>query len=133
MINMIPARMYSDLLGKPFAEDGRGPDAYDCVGLAMEVARRRGFKLPVYVSDPAELHRQLAAGGVLSEARRLDIPEAGCIALTRMLGDDRHIVTMVDSYRLLHTSKQTGRAVVERILEPIWQRRVLGFYRLEAL
>jgi hypothetical protein len=37
-----------DLVGKPYAHGARGPDAYDCWGLCVEVYRRRGIDLPDY-------------------------------------------------------------------------------------
>ncbi len=132
MMTALSACLYSDLLSKPFEHHGRGPDTYDCVGLACEIQRRIGRMLPAYLSDEAELHRQLATGGSLSDSRRLDCPEPGAIALIRMVGDEHHIGTMLDAYRILHTSRQTGGPVVERILAPIWTRRILGFYRMEA-
>lgn len=127
----LPAALYADLVGKPFERGARGPYAYDCVGLAAELQRRRGVCLPGFLSDEAELHRQLAAGGVLSDTRRLDGPEAGCIVLVRMLEDERHIGVMLDPFRMLHTTEQTKAAVIERTLDPLWKRRILGFYTME--
>ena len=132
MMTALSACLYSELLSKPFEKNGRGPETFDCVGLAIEIQRRIGRELPAYLSDEAELHRQLAAGGPLSESRRLDCPEPGAIALIRMVGDEHHIGTMLDAYRILHTTSQTGGPVIERILTPIWTRRILGFYRMEA-
>ncbi|MBQ0111956.1 MAG: C40 family peptidase [Bacteroidales bacterium] len=31
-----------DLVGKPYKKNGRGPDGYDCYGLAIEVEKRFG-------------------------------------------------------------------------------------------
>jgi cell wall-associated NlpC family hydrolase len=64
-MHTLSPRLYADLLGKPFADGGRGPDSFDCVGLAIEVQRRRGLDIPDFVSSQAELHRQMAAGGLL--------------------------------------------------------------------
>ena len=38
--------LIDDLIGKPFKSGGRGPDNYDCWGLAMEVYKRFGIDLP---------------------------------------------------------------------------------------
>lgn len=35
----------SDLIGLPYIENGRGPDGYDCYGLAIEVEKRYGKHL----------------------------------------------------------------------------------------
>jgi cell wall-associated NlpC family hydrolase len=128
----LSARLYADLLGKPFADGARGPDAFDCVGLAIEVQRRRGLDVPNFVSDPAELHRQTAAGGFLDGCTRLNQAEAGCVALIRMGLNEHHLGVMVDAYKVLHTTAQTKGVVVERILSHLWQRRIVGFYKLET-
>jgi hypothetical protein len=131
-VTSLAPRLYADLIGKPFVADARGPGAFDCVGLACEILKRRGIAVPAFLSDEAELHRQLAAGGILAGASPLPHAEAGCIALFRMFDGDHHIGTMIDACRLLHTSLQTKRAVTESILGPLWNRRLLGFYLLEA-
>ena len=38
--------MFSDLIGKPYKKNGRGPDSYDCYGICIEVCKRIGTKLP---------------------------------------------------------------------------------------
>ena len=49
------------MLGKPFREGARGPAAYDCVGLFLEMQRRLGRDVPRYSSheadSPSALHR----------------------------------------------------------------------------
>ncbi|QQO10213.1 NlpC/P60 family protein [Breznakiella homolactica] len=36
----------SDLIGRPYQENGRGDPGYDCYGIVIEVSRRFGFFLP---------------------------------------------------------------------------------------
>jgi cell wall-associated NlpC family hydrolase len=125
-------RIFADLIGKPFEKGARGPDKFDCVGLAMEVAKRLGKQLPAYVSTEDELHAQLGTGGaVLADCPRVSEPHAGCAVLMRMKPNVHHLGVMVDQYRLLHAYITTG-VIVERINSPIWNRRILGFYSLEA-
>jgi len=38
--------MFDDLIGKPYKENGRGPDGYDCYGLVLTVCHRLGIDLP---------------------------------------------------------------------------------------
>ena len=130
----ISARIYADLVGKPFALHGRGPREYDCLGLAMEFQRRRGLALPAYLSDVEELHRAIADGGQFSEAHRLEAAEPGCVVLLRSPGSDyhRHIGCMVDRFRMLHASEDAGASVLEVLTRCAWSRRVLGFYRVES-
>lgn len=124
--------LYRDLIGTPFAHGGRGPDAYDCVGLAAEVQRRRGFRLPEYLSDVAELHRQVARGGVFHDAHRVLQPDGGVVVLLRTLGGPaRHLGVMVDAVHMLHCSEPSRAVVLEPLPRSRWARRVLGYYRLD--
>jgi len=128
----LPARLYADLVGKPFAAGGRGPDVFDCVGLAAEIQRRRGLAVPVFSSSEAELHRQIAAGGFLADCQRVRKPEPGCVALLKMGLHEHHLGTMVSQHRILHTTAQTRGVVVESILGPLFKNRILGFYLLAS-
>lgn len=126
----ISPRLYADLIGKPFAEGGRGPSEYDCLGLALEFQRRLGKVLPAYLSDEAELHRQLAAGGVLDDCHRLTVAEPGCVVLLSNPEGGRHLGCMIDGYRMLHVSAHLATCV-EVLGRSLWRTRVLGFYRME--
>lgn len=126
----IAPRLYADLIGKPYRDGARGPDAYDCLGLAMEMARRLGLEVPDFVSSEEELHRQLAGdGSALASMPRIEQPEPGCVVLLR--GVPAHLGVMLDRWWMLHSLAGTN-CTRERITEPAWQRRVIGFYRLEG-
>ncbi len=130
---MIPARIYADLIGKPFERGARGPERYDCLGLALEMARRLGKHPPNYLSDEEELHRQLAVdGSALADCVRVIDARPGCVVLLRMNENLRHLAFMLDGYRMLHTTARTG-CVIERVTDPLWKPRVLGFYSLEGV
>ena len=128
----LPAYLYADLIGKPYAEGARGPAAYDCLGLALELQRRQGRRVPDFASTRAEFNRQIGEG-VLGPCRQISEARPGCVVLLRMTDDQRHIGTMVDPWRMFHTQRDlvTG-AAVDGLLRPAWQRRVLGFYMPEV-
>jgi cell wall-associated NlpC family hydrolase len=133
MSQAISPRIYSDLIGKRFASGARGPAEFDCVGLAIEFHRRRGFELPAFLSDEASLHRAIAAGGPLSQPHQLAGPEPGCCVLMRSQGGPgRHLGCMVDRYRMIHASEPVGSTVLEVLSRSVWGRRVLGYYRIEG-
>lgn len=126
----IPSTAYADLLGKPFADGARGPASYDCVGIALAVAARLGKQLPNYLSSETELHAQLGANGsTLAGCVQIARPEPGCLALFRMSSSEHHIGIMADEYRMVHSLKGIG-CVIERVMSNLWQRKVMGFYRL---
>ncbi len=127
----LPVQHYLDLLGASFVPDARGPSAYDCVGLAMEVLARMGCTLPAYLSDAASLHRALAEGGPLSATHRLAVAEPGCVALLRSPNEaGRHLGIMLDRTHLLHASEDAGTVVTESLAHSVWGGRVIGFYRV---
>lgn len=128
----VDPKLWMDLLGKPFAKSGRGPASYDCLGLTMEMARRLGKQVPDYVSDESVLHAQLAEGGAkLADLPQIPKPVPGCVVLIQMRPDQHHLAFMVDEYRMIHASEKVG-CVVERVISPLWQRKVLGYYDLAA-
>jgi cell wall-associated NlpC family hydrolase len=127
----LPAALYADLVGKPYAEGARGPAAYDCLGLAIELERRRGLAVPDFVSSEAELHRQLAAGGFLAGLEPISAPEAGALVLMRSDHAAKvHLGVMTDAFSMLHAAEAVGSVVRQRLADTFWKRRVLGFYRL---
>jgi cell wall-associated NlpC family hydrolase len=122
--------IYADLPGKPYVADARGPESFDCVGLALEIARRLGKQVPDYVSSEAELHAQLGAGAAtLADCPQIAQPEPGCVVLLRMSASEHHLAFMVDEHRMIHTLKGVG-CVIERINSQLWQRKVIGYYSL---
>lgn len=128
----LSARLYVDLIGKPFLAGGRGPESFDCVGLALEIARRLGKQVPDFVSSEAELHQQLAGdGAALADCPQIPRPVPGCAVLLRMSPSQHHLAFMVDEYRMIHTTAATG-CVIERVNSPLWSRRVIGYYDLEV-
>jgi hypothetical protein len=128
----LSSTLFADLLGKPFAADARGPASYDCVGLAIEMAKRLGKQVPNYVSSEAELHAQLGSGGcTLADCPQISRPLPGCAVLLRISPTQHHLAFMLDEYRMIHTTSATG-CVIERVNSPLWQRKIIGYYSLEA-
>lgn len=130
---LLPARAYADLVGKPFVAGARGPEAYDCLGLATEITRRRGVDVPRYESTAEEFERSVG-DGVLGPCTRIDRARAGCVVLLRSVGGpvSRHIGVMIDPYRMIHASEDAGQVVVEVLARSVWAKRILGFYFVEG-
>lgn len=141
---------YIDLLGKRFEYGGRGPDAYDCYGLYMEIQRRRGVIVPD-VNSPSEaekIHKIVVgatlcgcpdvvaaekagghAGPPLREFfRQIESPEPFCI-VTFMVRPPftSHVGTVLpDCTRFIHIMAKRSVAV-ERLDSDDWSRRIRGF------
>jgi cell wall-associated NlpC family hydrolase len=114
-----------DLIGRPFAYGGRGPDTFDCYGLLMELYRRRGVIIPDVRSPTkiAEIARLVDVGlkdWVSVEQR------PGVTVLFRIRGYGAHVGMTLRHDRFVHTWEGTGGVCIERL--SFWDKRVIGFY-----
>ena len=102
---------FAGLIGRPFRDGGRGPEAFDCWGLVRFVeAEHFGVEVPDWSILPAE--RSLIRARVLAERqserwRRIAVPEPGAVAvLGRGLGET-HLGVVVDG-GVLHATRDSG-------------------------
>lgn len=122
-LTSLPAGVWLDLLGKPWRKDGRGPDAFDCVGLLLEISRRLGSALPDYKSDLHELALALCGAW-----ERVTDPQPGDGILIRSVDPDWHIGVVCGAGYMLHARPQCG-VTRERYNADPWHKRIEGFYR----
>lgn len=120
---------FDDLLGRPFADGGRGPDTYDCWGLVREVYRRYGASLPDYpvsAMDAVRIARQMEqeAGGWAEVKRPLPVP---CLVVIRLACGSwvNHAGVYIGDGRFIHAYKTTG-VIIDRIKR--WRSMIVGFY-----
>lgn len=72
-------------LGKPWEQNGRGPDTFDCYGLVWWVYRKHlGIELPnhnvAHLEDHLDKAAQFIAEGMKSgDWFKLEVPREGCI------------------------------------------------------
>jgi cell wall-associated NlpC family hydrolase len=131
----LPPKFYSDLIGKPWRAGARGPDAYDCLGVAMKITRRRGIALPEYESSAEERARSFDEDrGVLGPARAIEGPEPGAVVLLRSIGfyTGLHLGVMLGPYSMIHACEGVGSVIIEPLARSVWAKRVIGFYLPEA-
>ena len=121
--------MYRDLIGKPFQALGRGPEAYDCWGLVIEVARRIGIEVPDYGVDPDDpdsisdkFYEVEGNYKVVSSAQR------GDIVLYKRMDGGLHFGIMVNSLDMLHVSRALGVHGI-RIDNPLMKQLIKRIYR----
>lgn len=125
----------NDIIGKPFKDGGRGPDAYDCWGLVMEVFRRQGIELPDYGKDThsneseriSGIIKLLAASDNWSEIKR---PVRGCLITLKYPKPQwtSHVGVMLDRDRFINIRRKTRVLASDRISSPAWRLRIAGFY-----
>ncbi|MCP1200047.1 NlpC/P60 family protein [Notoacmeibacter sp. MSK16QG-6] len=124
-------------LSLPFKAGGRSMDGADCYGLVYLVLSHRGCAVPVhggeYSLDVAETSSLLADGIKADCWRRVEIEKPFDVAVfKRGAFPADHVGIVVRPRTMLHT--QSGDvAHLENYRTRKWERRLVGFYRHEAL
>jgi cell wall-associated NlpC family hydrolase len=119
-----------DLIGKPFRWGARGPDAFDCYGLVVEMNRRAGHAVPPYVSptDSQDIAR-LITGEAITRWMPCK-PRPGALITFRIGRHVSHVGYLLPRERFIHCWERTGGVTVERLDE--WERRIAGYYEFNA-
>lgn len=117
-----------DLIGKPYAIHGRGPDAYDCYGLAIEVCSRLGLHLEDAFYD--ELgngveERLIDETKASIQAIKVDVPGLGVIVELKIAGEPRHIGVCLGDGTFIHATQKIGVRTSEL---SAWSKRIEGYY-----
>jgi cell wall-associated NlpC family hydrolase len=123
---------YVDLLGKPFQWGGRGPDAFDCYGLCIELAKRNGQIIPdsAWSEEPEEINELLELGYKRGFAMVLT-PQVGDFVTFKLRPPFvSHVGMIVNTSPLefVHITKGTSVSR-ERIDSIVWNRKLAGYYR----
>ena len=122
--------MFDDLLDKKFKDFGRGPDEYDCYGLALEVSDRLGKYLPDYGSLASNAAKQIdtKVGTYKSQFEKVKKPDKGDLVLIINGRYDCHLGIVISRGVFIHIKK--GRGVQQiRLDHPLYKSRIEGFYR----
>jgi cell wall-associated NlpC family hydrolase len=114
--------VWADLLGKPWRKDARGPDAYDCAGLLLEIQRRLGRAVPNWTSDQSGLDAAAA------QWERISDPRPGDAILFTSVDPPWHVSVVCGGGYMIHAREGAG-VVRERYNSFPWHARIEGFYR----
>lgn len=116
---------YIDLLGVPFERGARGPDSFDCYGLAIEMFRRMGIEVPDFES-PGTLE-EIASLVRDNESRWRKVPfgTLNSLVTLRVEGLVAHVGFVIEPDRFIHAFEPTG-VTTERLRNGSF--KPLGFY-----
>jgi len=131
----LPEFNYTDLLGKEFEYGGRGPDAFDCWGLCLEVTKRAGVVLPrVYTPAEFAAMNDLFDSTKGGDYIKINKPEPFCIAVFRMRPPIiwHAAVVLPDCHRFIHIMQRRS-VTIDRLDSPVWERKLDGFYVFDGL
>lgn len=116
-------------VGLPYRKLGRGPDAFDCLGLFLALQRERhGRDLPDPRCTMLQAAREQTAESMRPLFRRVDTAEEGDALLFRVAGRLLHVGYSVGSTHMLHVENEAG-SVIERWTTTRWLGRLEGIYR----
>lgn len=129
--------MRSDIaqtVGKPYIPGGRGPDGYDCWGLAMFVVEKiTGQKIPDYGLDPNEqkLNACFAGETIIGEWTKIKTLTPGLIVAFQLFepGKITHVGVTIGDGKLIQCLDKRG-VTVESIRR--YQNIIEGFYKYKG-
>lgn len=128
---------YECYIGKPFEQDGRGPDSYDCYGLTKEIFARFGKNIGEYwclVEDKEQINK-LFRRAIKTKWRQVDykhgeeIPVPALVALrfNAPAGVVNHTAVYIGEGRFIHIREKIG-VCVDRLDSPAWRKQIVGIY-----
>lgn len=116
-------------IGKPYRFGARGPDAYDCWGLARAIYRDMGIDLPEFESMEKPEGRQALVDLAAPLFVTLNKPATLCLVAFRI--HPRYVthvgVVTEDRARFCHITKGAS-VTIERLDSPLWEKRIAGYY-----
>lgn len=134
------SRRWDRYVGKPFADEGLGPDSYHCWGLVRAVFRNeKGIELPAYgeitAKDLLAMAHRVDAVEALDPWQLIATPQAFDVALMRGPRGGRgivHVGVMVDARHVLHIQKSTHSVIVP-VSHYSVSGRIAGYRRHKSL
>jgi len=120
---------YTDLLGCKFKVHGRNKvEGFDCYGLAMEVLRREGIKLPDIPYNQID-HAESILEDIWSTCNfeKVDRPTKNCLIEIEYRNLPMHVAVYIGNGKMIHSVIGYGVRI-----EPIhlWEKRIKGYYKV---
>ena len=114
-----------DLLGTPYKDHGRDSSGYDCYGLAIEVARRYGYKLNDVLYDSNHDTELSAANIPTLNVTRIEAPREGAL-IEMEWRHELHIGVCINEREFIHMTRTGCR------INQIGTIKVRGIYGLNT-
>ena len=123
----------SKYIGKPYEKGGRGPNTFDCYGLASTLYEKfNGIALPeLFTPDNAEMCWQVFVEQKTTLYKRLQGPRPFCIVTFKLRPPYiTHLgIVLEDRIRFIHILKKRN-VTIERLDMMPWDKKIEGYYEL---
>ena len=114
----------NDLIGTPYRDHGRDAAGFDCYGLAIEVARRFGYKLNDVIYENHDI--ELSAQNVPTlNITPIEAPREGAI-IEMETGNELHIGICLNAREFIHMTRNGCR------INQIGAIKVRGYYGIDT-
>lgn len=127
---------WNKYIGTPFEERGRGPDGYDCWGLARLIMKQeKNIDLPCL----SEIYEKTTDHILISDAvlreqkigwKEITRPAAFDFIVMRQMGVPMHIGVVTKPGYMIHCERGID-AVHVKYNSLRWEKRIEGFFRYE--
>jgi len=121
----------SDLIGKPFHEDGYGPENYSCYGLAVEVFKRYGIEIPrtnisvCACKEASQKEIEITLMKLWKPVLELEIP-TGLVIQSTNYEFANHLGVYIGEKRLIHATVNRNVAI-DHLSD--WKNKIIGYYK----
>jgi len=122
----------NDYIGIPFVEHGSSHEGCDCWGLVRLVYKEQ---LSIELPDLSEQYSNTKDAGIQNivfaqkpKWRTANKPQEFDVILVRMRGAEMHVGLVAGHNQMLHIRAGID-ATIERFNTPVWNKRIIGFYR----
>lgn len=114
----------NDLIGIPYKDHGRDKSGFDCYGLAIEAARRFGYRLNdvIYENHDIELS---ARNAPTLNVTPIEAPRAGAV-IEMETGGELHIGICLNGREFIHMTRQGCR------VNQIGAIKIRGYYGIDT-
>jgi cell wall-associated NlpC family hydrolase len=106
------------LLGKPYKNGAKGPDAFDCSGFIYYVYGRFGMAVPVSTEGLDNIGYEIG---------RSDVASGDLVVF--LIKHERHVGIMINRLEFIHASKSRG-VTVDSVETAYWKRNFSHFRRI---
>lgn len=121
---------YTKYLGVPYIYGGDSLQGLDCINLCVKIGEDRGIKIPNINHSHCTFKTYHGLFDIRNNASDWEAVKASpdTLVVFKVSGKIGHVGYMLDNRRFIHILKGS-RVTIEKIDAPMWDKRIIGFYK----